>query len=587
MNKFILFAVLLLGSLLRAQIFVSPDGDDTNPGTFDLPYRSLTKAISVAGPDSLIYMRGGVYNDSTTHTLNKSGTPDHYIKVWAYPGETPILDFSNQPVSTSSRGIRITHNYWHIKGLVIRNAKDNGIYIQSFYNIVENCVLYNNNDTGIQISNNGSYNLVLNCDSYLNNDPLTFGENADGFAAKLGIGPGNVFRGCRAWNNSDDGYDMYEAADTVLVDGCWSFRNGYNIWGFPNFSGDGNGFKLGGNYFADPHKIIRCVAFDNPNKGFDQNNNTAGITVYNNTAWGNGSRNFSFPTQPTSGAHTLKNNISFNGSISLASNTIQEANSWQGFTVTTADFISLDSTLAIIPRDTTGCLPYIDLLRLASGSSLIDAGVYVGLPYNGSAPDLGVFEFGEIVPVELVSFTAVVSGNSIILKWITSSELNNQGFEIQRKFDNDKFLTIGFVPGAGTTTQSNEYNFITECLEQGTIIYKLKQIDFSGAFSYSDEILISNNIPDEFSLSQNFPNPFNPSTKFVFEIPAAGKVTLEVFDILGNKVAEVFSDYLTTGQHEITWNISDNFKNFLPSGIYFTTLHFEDKSQTIKLILLK
>jgi hypothetical protein len=102
--------------------------------------------------------------------------------------------------------------------LIIRNAKDNGIYIQSYYNIVENCILFNNNDTGIQISNGGSYNLVINCDSYLNNDPLTNGENADGFAAKLGIGPGNVFRGCRAWNNSDDGYDMYEAADTVLVD---------------------------------------------------------------------------------------------------------------------------------------------------------------------------------------------------------------------------------------------------------------------------------------------------------------------------------------------------------------------------------
>jgi len=214
--------------------------------------------------------------------------------------------------------------------------------------------LYNNNDTGIQISNGGSYNLVLNCDSYMNNDPLTNGENADGFAAKLGIGPGNIFRGCRAWNNSDDGYDMYEAADTVLVDNCWAFRNGYNIWGFQNFAGDGNGFKLGGNYFADPHKIIRSVAFDNPNKGFDQNNNTAGITVYNNTAWGNGSRNYSFPTQPTSGSHVLKNNLSFDGVNQIAGNTIQEANSWQGFTVTSADFRSLDSTLAIMPRDTVG-----------------------------------------------------------------------------------------------------------------------------------------------------------------------------------------------------------------------------------------
>jgi hypothetical protein len=383
---------IVLANCLFSQVYVSPTGDDQNPGTFELPFRTLTKAVSVSGPDTLIYMRGGVYNDTTTHVLNKTGLPDKYIKVWAYPGEIPILDFTNQPVSTSSRGIRITHNYWHIKGLIIRNAKDNGIYIQSYYNIVENCILYNNNDTGVQISNSGSYNLVLNCDSYMNNDPLTNGENADGFAAKLGIGPGNIFKGCRAWNNSDDGFDMYEAADTVLVDECWAFRNGYNIWGFPNYAGDGNGFKLGGNFFADPHKIIRCVAFDNPNKGFDQNNNTAGITVYNNTAWGNGSRNFSFPIQPTSGVHILKNNLSYEGQNLIAGNSVVEANSWQGFNVSDSDFRNLDSTLAILPRDSNGNLPYVDFLRLAQGSLLIDAGVYVGLPYNDTAPDIGAFE---------------------------------------------------------------------------------------------------------------------------------------------------------------------------------------------------
>ena len=394
MKKYCLLIILtlLFNFISNAQIFVAPDGDDNNPGTIDFPFRTLEQAVSVSGPDSLIYMRGGVYYDSTTISLNKSGTEGHYIKIWAYQDEIPVIDFSGQPVSTSSRGIKISHNYWHLKGLVIINAKDNGIYISSWYNIVENCVLNNCNDTGLQISNGGSYNTVLNCDSYENHDPLTYGENADGFAAKLGIGPGNVFRGCRAWNNSDDGYDMYEAADTVLIDGCWSFRNGYNIWGIPNFSGDGNGFKLGGNYYADPHKIIRSVAFDNVSKGFDQNNNTAGITLYNNTAWGNGSRNFSFPATPTTGSHILKNNISYDGQNLITASSIQEANSWQGFTVSDSDFVSLDSTLAIAPRDTAGELPYVDLLRLASGSSLIDAGVYVGLPYNDSAPDLGAFE---------------------------------------------------------------------------------------------------------------------------------------------------------------------------------------------------
>ena len=498
-NYFILLFLLVQFSIvINAQIYVAPWGDDQNPGTFDLPFRSLTKAVSVSGPDTLIYMRGGVYNDSTTHTLNKSGTADHYIKVWAYPGETPILDFSNQPVSTSSRGIRITHNYWHLKGLIIRNAKDNGIYIQSYYNIVENCILYNNNDTGIQISNGGSYNLVLNCDSYMNFDPLTYGENADGFAAKLGIGPGNVFRGCRAWNNSDDGYDTYEASDTVLIDQCWAFRNGYNIWGINPFDGDGNGFKLGGNYYADPHKIIRSVAFDNPGKGFDQNNNTAGVTLYNNTAWGNGSRNFSFPTQPTSGAHILKNNISFEGQNSITGNSIQEANSWQGFTVTIADFRNLDSTLAILPRDSAGNLPYVNLLRLATGSSMIDAGVYIGLPFNDSAPDLGAFET-EGIP----------------------------------------------------NTENEEYTITT------------------------------------FELFQNYPNPFNPSTTFNYTIDNPGNVKLEIYDILGNKIAEPVNEYQTTGNYRVKWVAKESYGSSLPSGIYFAKLQLEENQQIIKTILMK
>ncbi len=487
--------LILFSIIIKAQIFVAPDGDDNNPGTIDLPFKTLTKAISVSGPDSLIYLRGGVYYDSTTIRLNKSGTDGHYIKIWAYQDEVPIIDFSGQPVSTSSRGLAITHNYWHLKGLTIINAKDNGIHISSFYNIVENCVINNCNDTGIQISNGGSYNLILNCDSYLNHYPLTNGENADGFAAKLGIGPGNIFRGCRSWNNSDDGYDMYEAADTVLVDNCWAFRNGYNLWGILNFAGDGNGFKLGGNYFADPHKIIRSVAFDNVAKGFDQNNNTAGITVYNNTAWGNGSRNFSFPTAPTSGSHILKNNISFEGQNLIVSGSIEETNSWQGFTVSSADFRSLDSTLALASRDSEGNLPYNDLLRLASGSSLIDAGVYVGLPYNDSAPDLGAFEF---------------EGNPNVV----------------------------------------------------------------------DNLIIS----DNFILLQNYPNPFNPSTNFSYYIPESGNVSLEIFNMIGERVDILINELQNAGSYSLTWNTN---VNSLPSGMYLARLNWNQNIKTLKVILLK
>ena len=128
-----------------------------------------------------------------------------------------MIDFSPQPRGTSSRGFAMPNSYWHVKGLVIHSAGDNGIYVTGSNNTVEDCVLFDNEDTGLQISGGGSYNLVLNCDSYANYDSATHGENADGFAPKLNIGPGNVFRGCRAWWNSDDGWDLWMGTSPVTI----------------------------------------------------------------------------------------------------------------------------------------------------------------------------------------------------------------------------------------------------------------------------------------------------------------------------------------------------------------------------------
>jgi hypothetical protein len=255
--------------------------------------------------------------------------------------------------------------------------------------------MHNNFDSGLQISGGGSYNKVINCDSYANYDSLTHGENADGFSAKLDIGPGNEFHGCRSWNNVDDGWDLYEGQNQVIIDSCWTFQNGYNLWGDTNFQGDGNGFKLGGNNIVGLHIVTNCVSFDNKVKGFDQNNNMGGVTIYNCTSWRNKSYNYSFPKVPTTGKHILKNNIGFGGSNSISSTGAeQEKNSWIGFTVSESDFINLDTILAKAPRSADSSLPKIDFLKLVSTSSLVDAGIDVGLKYNGLAPDLGAFETG-------------------------------------------------------------------------------------------------------------------------------------------------------------------------------------------------
>ena len=202
-----------------------------------------------------------------------------------------MLDISGQPRDTSSaRGIKISGDYWHIKGIDVINAGDNCINIGGSHNTIEWVTVHGCCDGGLQITADSSqasdqtraaYNTILNCDSYENYDKTTGGENADGFSAKLHIGPGNVFRGCRSWNNSDDGWDLFAADDVVSFDNCWAFLNGKLAGGGGTSAGDGNGFKLGGaaaagdaNEGGAPHKLTNCFAFENLACGFTRNNNT-------------------------------------------------------------------------------------------------------------------------------------------------------------------------------------------------------------------------------------------------------------------------------------------------------------------------
>ncbi|HEY9167671.1 MAG TPA: right-handed parallel beta-helix repeat-containing protein [Candidatus Kryptonia bacterium] len=401
----IAFAALLsLSAAAYGQIYVSPSGSDSNAGTIGAPLQTISKAMSMATAGTTIYLREGVYNISSTLGTGVSGTAGNYINLWAYPGETPILDFAGESYSSSSRGIELKRNYWYLKGLVIRNAGDNGIYISGFYNIVENCQISNCKDSGIQISNGGSYNYIHNCDSFGNNDPATQGQNADGIDAKLVAGPGNVIRGCRVYDNADDGYDCYGTGFPVIFDSCWAFHNGYNLWGISGFTGNGNGFKLGGADSIGLHVVTNCVSFDNVVKGFDQNNNMGGVTLYNCTSYRNGTYNFSFPSVPLVAEDTLKNDLSYaggwnssagsGGDARLNADAVIDSNSWTNHSVMASDFLSLDTSLARVTRLPDGSLPSTPLFRLAPSSSLIDAGIDVGLRFAGSAPDLGAFESG-------------------------------------------------------------------------------------------------------------------------------------------------------------------------------------------------
>ncbi|WP_062542089.1 right-handed parallel beta-helix repeat-containing protein [Rufibacter tibetensis] len=377
--------------------YVSPTGNDANAGTLEAPFKTITKAVSVAVPGNIIYVRGGNHVYTTPISISKSGTSTSKLYLLAYQNEKPVLDFSSMAVSSSNRGLNLSGSYWEFKGLNFYRAGDNGMYMSGSNNRIELCNFYENFDTGLQLGGGASNNQIINCDSYYNADPNN--GNADGFAPKLDVGTNNYFFGCRAWQNSDDGWDGYMrgANDvTTTLENCWVFKSGYLKSGAAS-AGNGNGFKMGGSDDRTlSHNMIlkNCLAFQNKDKGFDQNNNTGSMTIQNSTSFGN-ARNYVITTALASGKTlSISNSVSAGvGTISLGSFAVQQTNSWMtGFTVTDADFVSVDPAAAFGPRKADGSLPDITFMHLAAGSDLIDRGTNIGLAYNGTAPDLGCFE---------------------------------------------------------------------------------------------------------------------------------------------------------------------------------------------------
>jgi len=494
----------LMFNLTPAQVFVAPDGNDTtNTGTFSQPFGTIGKAYSVVAAGDTIYLRGGVYDSLlTTITLSKSGSPSARYFLVAYAGERALLDFSLMPVSSSNRGIRVSGSYWYIKGIDIKGAGDNGMHVSGSNNIIEFCSFFENHDTGLQLSNGASYNQIINCDSYHNEDPAQ--GNADGFAAKLDVGTGNYFYGCRSWENSDDGYDGYlRPSDDIstVLNRCWIFKNGYLKNGTAS-SGNGNGFKLGGSDDQTlRHNVIlrNCVAFDNRVKGFDENNDKGSMTLENCTAFRNGT-NYGLPGPLGTGKTlALSNCIAMGSYGSLSGFAIQTTNSWMSpFVTDSSDFVSLDTAGVRGPRQPDGSLPDLTFLHLAPGSDLIDAGTDIGMPYNGTAPDLGAFETGPL--------TAAAP----------------------------------------------------------TVLHPVSALTV-----------------------RNFPNPFNPSTRILFQLPAAGAVSVRIIDLMGRQVRSFARAYSAPGEYAIEWDGKNAGSEQVASGVYFAVVTFGNARVAAKLQLLR
>ncbi|HQI41038.1 MAG: hypothetical protein B6D44_14695 [Ignavibacteriales bacterium UTCHB2] len=191
------------------------------------------------------------------------------------------------------------------------------------------------------------------------------------------------------------------------------------------------------------------------------------------------------------------------------------------------------------------------------------------------------------VPVELTAFTGNPVNGNVLLNWTTATEINNQGFEVQRLKDHkieglNEWERIGFVSGFGTTTEAKSYSFTDENVKAGKYQYRLKQIDFDGSFEYSNIIEVDVNTPAEYSLEQNYPNPFNPVTTIKFSLPVSGNVNLSVYNSLGEKVETLANQYFEAGHHQIIWK-ADKYS----SGVYYYRIEAGNYNSVKKMMLIK
>lgn len=384
-------------------VYVAPNGSAANDGSIGSP-TTLASAVSRVAPGGTIYMRGGTYAFSAPVTIEKgnNGSTGLRKNIVAYGTEKPVLDFSSETFASTERGLQIFGHYWNVKGLEVKGAGDNGIFIGGNNNIIENIEVHHNRDSGLQISRASSdlaniadwpsNNQIIGVYSHDNFDPDN-GEDADGFAAKLTIGPGNVFDRCIAAWNTDDGWDLYTKTETgpigaVTIKNSIAYKNGQTSDGNSTTNSDGNGFKLGGEKIAVNHIVQNSIAFQNKKHGFTYNSNPGSIQMTNNTSWSNGQSNFSFDL----GTHVFTNNLSFAGASSdkTSGSDVLSTNVWwknnastnaKGLVVSSADFVSLTPSVV---RKADGSFSLGGFLKLASGSDLIGSGTPSGTNIGAS-----------------------------------------------------------------------------------------------------------------------------------------------------------------------------------------------------------
>lgn len=496
--------------------YVSPTGSDNNAGTITAPFATWEKLNSVLVAGDLAYIRGGTYRagksaatDVQVRWSNLVGNATNNIRIFAYPGESPVLDLSDVVhTGTAVYGLYIQNSqYVHIKGLRITGLAQNqsgnvlwGWINQDCNNLrIEQCEVDHIGGQGF-FDYNSSYTYYLNDDAHHLDDRYSAyaWNGSNGFSA---TGGGNTstnitYDGCRAWWVSDDGWDFFGVDGYFTIKNSWSFWNGYQPGTF-TAAGDGAGYKLGPTATAFSSTVKRVLtnnlSFQNRAYGYDQNGGNCLYQLYNNTSFGNASTGYMFGYY-TSYAQQFKNNISFNDPAAANGSEIRgDHNTWNGaVTVSNTDFSSVSASGADGARQADGSLPNLSFLKLAAGSDLIDAGININLPFIGNQPDMGAYESGTTSLIANLPPVAIAGLDRSITLPTNSISLTGSGTDVDGTIVS-YLWTLQSGPNSPTLNGTSSVTLSASNMVAGTYTFRLRVTDNGGLTAFDDvNVVVSN-----------------------------------------------------------------------------------------------
>lgn len=604
-----LAAGLLAATPAAAQetYYVSPQGNDTNPGTKAQPWKTVQYAVNQTAPGDMVLVENGVYQGPVIMT--RSGTPGAYITLKSINKWGAIIEV--QQGEGPEDGIKAAANYLTIDGFELYDVAPgvghhgNGITIYDNHHVnVRNNKVHDFGGSGIQAAHFDHVlienNVVYDNAKYNPNQPSGISlwqaravDNAPGYHA--------VIRNNRSYGNINlvpNNAGETRDGNGILIDDFWNSTGEETNIIFPHrtliennlcYDNGGKGIQV----FKSNHvDIFNNTAYHNNHD--QQNPGTwraelslayGGDTIWRNNigvanpgggilAWNRGI------LIARSGEAIWENNITFNGtpgdySVNIDNGAVSE------------DYVIENNILGVDPKfQGAGGQDFSLTLQSPAVNAGSDAIVsFIDINYLGRPEgevDIGAFELnGEPLPVELTSFDARLSGRAIHLVWTTASELNNAGFAVELGAHDRDFEQLLFVEGSGTTTTAQTYSATLPDMAPGTWSIRLKQIDFDGAFGYSETLEVTV-FADAFHLAQSYPNPFNPQTRIAYTLPVASHVTLEVFDLLGRSVGTLVREAQSAGTYSVNFDAGD-----LVNGTYVYRLTAGTFTETKTMVLLK